>query len=76
MQEAVYGLPEWRREEIARARIVASPGCYPTSILLPLIPLFRAGMLEPEDVVVCSGSGSERSQGAMHPFRCCSASAM
>ena len=57
MQEAVYGLPEWRREEIARARIVASPGCYPTSILLPLIPLFRAGMLEPEDVVVCSGSG-------------------
>ena len=30
MQEAVYGLPEWRREEIARARIVASPGCYPT----------------------------------------------
>ena len=51
MQEAVYGLPEWRREEIARARIVASPGCYPTSILLPLIPLFRAGMLEPEDVV-------------------------
>lgn len=57
MQEAVYGLPEWRREEIARARIVASPGCYPTSILLPLIPLFKAGMLEPEDVVVCSGSG-------------------
>ena len=55
MQEAVYGLPEWRREEIARARIVASPGCYPTSILLPLIPLFKAGMLEPEDVVVCSG---------------------
>lgn len=57
MQEAVYGLPEWRREEIANARIVASPGCYPTSILLPLIPLFKAGMLEAEDVVVCSGSG-------------------
>jgi N-acetyl-gamma-glutamyl-phosphate reductase len=57
MQEAVYGLPEWRGEEIARARIVASPGCYPTSILLPLIPLFKAGILEPEDVVVCSGSG-------------------
>ena len=57
MQEAVYGLPEWRPAEIARARIVASPGCYPTSILLPLIPLFKAGILEPEDVVVCSGSG-------------------
>ena len=57
MKEAVYGLPEWRAAEIARARIVASPGCYPTSILLPLIPLFKAGILEPEDVVVCSGSG-------------------
>ncbi len=57
MEEAVYGLPEWRAEEIEKARIVASPGCYPTSILLPLIPLFKAGILEPNDVVVCSGSG-------------------
>ncbi len=57
MQEAVYGLPEWRHDEIAQARIVASPGCYPTSILLPLIPLFKAGMLQADDVVVCSGSG-------------------
>lgn len=57
MSEAVYGLPEWRAEEITKARIVASPGCYPTSILLPLIPLFKKGLLEPEDVVVCSGSG-------------------
>ena len=46
MQEAVYGLPEWRREEIARARIVASPGCYPTSILLPLIQIGRASCRE------------------------------
>ena len=57
MQEAVYGLPEWRANEIAKSRIVASPGCYPTSILLPLIPLLKAGLLESSGIVVCSGSG-------------------
>ncbi len=57
MQEAVYGMPEWHRAEIEKARIVGSPGCYPTSILLPLIPLLRAGLLLPEDIVVNSSSG-------------------
>lgn len=57
MQEAVYGMPEWHREEIATSRIVGSPGCYPTSILLPLIPLLRAGLVLPQDIVVNSGSG-------------------
>lgn len=57
LQEAVFGLPEWRSESIQKARIVASPGCYPTSILLPLIPLIKAKMLGSEDIVVCSSSG-------------------
>ncbi len=57
MQEATYGMPEWHREEIEKARIVGSPGCYPTSILLPLIPLLRAGLVQPEDIVVNSCSG-------------------
>ncbi len=57
MQEATYGMPEWHREEIEKARIVGSPGCYPTSILLPLIPLLRAGLVLPEDIVVNSSSG-------------------
>ncbi len=57
MQEAIYGMPEWHRDEIAKARIVGSPGCYPTSILLPLIPLFRAGLLEADGIVVNSSSG-------------------
>ncbi|HEV8132657.1 MAG TPA: N-acetyl-gamma-glutamyl-phosphate reductase [Acidobacteriota bacterium] len=39
LQESVYGLPEYRRDEIARARLIANPGCYPTSILLGLLPL-------------------------------------
>ncbi len=57
MQEAPYGMPEWHREEIAKARIVGSPGCYPTSIILPLVPLLKAGLVLPEDIVVNSGSG-------------------
>lgn len=57
MQEAVYGMPEWHRAEIEQARIVGSPGCYPTSIILPLVPLLRAGLVQPQDIVVNSGSG-------------------
>lgn len=57
MQEAPYGMPEWHREEIEKARIVGSPGCYPTSIILPLVPLLKAGLVLPEDIVVNSGSG-------------------
>ena len=57
MREAVYGMPEWHRAEIEKARIVGSPGCYPTSIILPLVPLLKAGLLLPDDIVVNSGSG-------------------
>ncbi len=55
--EAVYGLPELAAERIRTARLVASPGCYPTSILLPLIPLLRAGVLQPQSLCVFSMSG-------------------
>ncbi len=43
--QAVYGLPEWYRQEIATAAIIASPGCFPTAILLPIIPLLRSGLV-------------------------------
>lgn len=54
---AVYGLPELHREAIRGARLVASPGCYPTSILLPLAPLLRRGLVEPAGIAVASASG-------------------
>ncbi len=57
LADAVYGLPEVRAEEIAAARLVAAPGCYPTSILLPLLPLLRENLLEPETIVANSMSG-------------------
>lgn len=58
LSDAVYGLPEWHREEIRAARLVASAGCYPTSILLPLLALLRAGAIEPEGIRIASASGT------------------
>jgi N-acetyl-gamma-glutamyl-phosphate reductase len=55
--EAVYGLPELHREAIRKAKLVASAGCYPTSILLPLVPLLGAGAIEPNGLAVSSASG-------------------
>ena len=57
LSEAVYGLPEINADAIRTARLVASPGCYPTSVLLPLIPLLRAGILQPQSICVFSMSG-------------------
>jgi N-acetyl-gamma-glutamyl-phosphate reductase len=55
--EAVYGLPEIRTAEIRAARLIASPGCYPTSILLPLLPLLRENLIDPATIVANSMSG-------------------
>lgn len=57
LARAVYGLPEVYAKEIARADLVAAPGCYPTSILLPLLPLLRAGLLQPQSIIANSLSG-------------------
>jgi N-acetyl-gamma-glutamyl-phosphate reductase len=55
--QAVYGLPEIYRAQIKEASLVASPGCYPTSILLPSIPLLRAGLIDPASIIADSLSG-------------------
>jgi len=52
-----YGLPELFREQIASAGLVANPGCYPTSAILPLAPLLKAGLIEPSTIIVDSKSG-------------------
>src|SRR5258705_13342348 len=52
-----YGLPELFRSQIPDAKLVANPGCYPTSAILPLAPLLKAGLIEPDDIIVDSKSG-------------------
>ena len=54
---AVYGLPEIYRDKIRDAQLVACPGCYPTSILLPVIPLLRERLVEPGSIIANSLSG-------------------
>ena len=57
LAEAAYGLPELHRAEVARARLVANPGCYPTAAALSLLPLVRQGLVDPASVVVNAASG-------------------
>ncbi len=56
-KEAIYGLTELARAAIATARLVANPGCYPTSAQLPLMPLLEAGMIESDDIIIDAKSG-------------------
>jgi len=55
--EAVYGLTEHRRDAIRTARLIANPGCYPTSAQLPLVPLLKAGLIDPDEIIIDSKSG-------------------
>jgi len=58
LKEAVYGLPELYREKIRTARLIANPGCYPTSIILGLAPFLKAGCIEPQSIIADSKSGT------------------
>jgi N-acetyl-gamma-glutamyl-phosphate reductase len=58
LKEAVYGLPEIYREQIRTARLIANPGCYPTSIILGLAPLLKAGGIDPYSIIADSKSGT------------------
>jgi len=57
LAKAVYGLTEIYRSEIKKASLVASPGCYPTSILLPVLPLLKAGLVKPTGIIADALSG-------------------
>ncbi|MEX2307544.1 MAG: N-acetyl-gamma-glutamyl-phosphate reductase [Pirellulales bacterium] len=57
MAETVYGLPELYRERIRKASLVANPGCYPTSAILALAPLLRAGAISTDGIIIDSKSG-------------------
>ncbi len=56
-KQAVYGITELAREEVRQARLVANPGCYPTSAQLPLVPLVEAGLIATDDIIIDSKSG-------------------
>lgn len=58
LSQAVFGLTEVFRAELAGARLISNPGCYATSVMLPLLPLLKAGLVEAEDIIVDTKSGA------------------
>jgi len=58
LEEAVYGLPELNRGAVSTARLIANPGCYPTSIILPLAPLLKENMVKAASLIVDAKSGA------------------
>jgi len=73
LDEAVYGLTEFHREDISEASLVACPGCFPTGALLAIVPLLAADLVEPNVVIDSktgsSGSGRSASSTTHHPER-------
>jgi N-acetyl-gamma-glutamyl-phosphate reductase len=57
LNQAVYGQPELHRKELQGARLIAAPGCYPTSAILPLAPLLANKLIETDGIIVDSKSG-------------------
>ncbi len=75
LAEAVYGLPELNRSAIAKARLVANPGCYPTAVQLGLLPLLKAGVINAQGVVAdCKSGVSGAGRGANVGTLLCEAS--
>ena len=71
LSSAVYGLPERYREQIRNAKLIACPGCYVTSILLPTTAILAAKLASPEGIVACSMSGvSRNATRACAPTEC------
>ncbi|HVQ63617.1 MAG TPA: N-acetyl-gamma-glutamyl-phosphate reductase [Terriglobia bacterium] len=66
LQEAVYGLTEIFADEVSKARLVANPGCYATSVIVPLAPLFAAGVISSNALVVADGKSGVSGAGR-HP---------
>ncbi len=61
--EAAYGLPELKKEQIAQAQLVANPGCYPTSIILALAPFISAGLVDVDSGVICDSKSGVSGAG-------------
>lgn len=70
LNQAVYGLPEIYRSQISSGTLIANPGCYPTSIILGLVPALKAGIIDPEIIADSKSgvSGAGRSGNVAYNF--------
>lgn len=63
LKQAVYGLTEFAQEQLRGAKLIANPGCYPTTVQIPLIPLLRAGMIEVSQTIICNSASGVSGAG-------------
>ncbi|MDC3027561.1 N-acetyl-gamma-glutamyl-phosphate reductase [Candidatus Pelagibacter sp.] len=66
IKKSIYSLPEINRKELKKYNIISSPGCYPTSILLPLIPLFSKNFINFKNIIIDSKSGYSGAGRGVH----------
>ena len=66
IKKSIYALPEITKDKIKKYRIISCPGCYPTSILLPLIPLVKKNMIDTNNIVIDSKSGYSGGGRSIH----------
>ncbi|WPK10578.1 N-acetyl-gamma-glutamyl-phosphate reductase [Lysinibacillus louembei] len=69
VEQSVYGLSEWNEHNIAEAHLIANPGCYPTAVLLSILPLIKDNLIDPSFLVIdaksgISGAGNKPSQAS------------
>ena len=66
IKNSIYALPEFKRNEIKNYKIISCPGCYPTSILLPLIPLLKKKLISKKNIIIDSKSGYSGAGRGVH----------
>lgn len=69
LESSAYGLPEVYRDKIKQARLIANPGCYPTSVLLPLYPLLRNKLIDAKQIIVDSKTGLSGAGRGLSPMK-------
>jgi len=63
LEKAVYGLTEFVREELRGAKLIANPGCYPTTIIVPMKPLLDAGLIDLKQPIICDSKSGVTGAG-------------
>ncbi|MFS0787324.1 N-acetyl-gamma-glutamyl-phosphate reductase [Shouchella sp. 1P09AA] len=58
LEQSVYGLSEWSKEQIKHASIIANPGCFPTAILLALLPVLKANLIQSQSIIIDAKTGT------------------
>ena len=66
IKNSIYSLPEINGKELNKYQIISCPGCYPTSILLPLIPLFESNLVKAKNIIIDSKSGYSGAGRGVH----------